>query len=97
MTAGIGRGVKVNVKIGGALIPGIILFQSFASTGTCDLYMVRIARYSQVMQTWLVSDYGPVQSSKLTRRQTYIPELDLDEQQSHHRSISESAVQQIQT
>lgn len=72
-------GAKVQVEVGGQLLPGVVLFHHFASNRAFDLYMLRVAEYSQTMQRWQISEYGPVQSHKLTSRKTTIPELDQDE------------------
>lgn len=72
----ISRGTKVRVNMGGQLLPGVVVFHHFASNRAYDLYTLRIAEYSQTMQKWQVSEYGPVQSPKLTSRETIIPELD---------------------
>ncbi len=72
-------GAKVQVEIGGRLIPGVILFHHFASNGAYDLYMLRVAEYSHITQRWQISEYGPVQSCKLTKRRTVVPELDQGE------------------
>jgi len=84
---GISRGTKVNVDIGGRLIPGVVLFHSFASMKAHDLYHLRIAEYHPITQTWHFSDYGPVQSHKLTPRETHIPGLDLQESRHHRQSV----------
>jgi hypothetical protein len=69
-------GSKVRVKMGGQLIPGVVLFHHFASNRAFDLYMLRVAEYSQTTQRWQISEYGPVQPHKLASRETIIPELD---------------------
>jgi hypothetical protein len=71
-------GTRVQVEMGERLIPGVVLFHHFASNRAYDLYTLRVAEYCQTMQRWQVSEYGPVQSCKLTRRETIIPELDQD-------------------
>jgi hypothetical protein len=76
---GISKGTKVHADIGGRLVPAVVLFHSFASTRSHDLYHLRIAEFNPITQTWHFSDYGPVQSHKLTRRETHIPGLDQEE------------------
>jgi len=82
----ISRGTKVQVEVGGRWIPGVVLSHHFASDETYDLYMLRVAEYSQVTQRWQVSSYGPVQSRRLMRRETVVPELD-QEEKSHSESV----------
>jgi len=60
-------GSKVQVRMGRQLIPGVVLFHHFASHRAYDLYTLQVTEYSQAMQRWQVSEYGPVQSRKLTR------------------------------
>jgi hypothetical protein len=76
---GISVGTKVHVETGGRSLPGVVVSREFASNGIYDLYTLRIAEYSQVTRRWQVSRYGPVQAHKLTRRETHVPGLDLDE------------------
>jgi hypothetical protein len=81
---GISVGTKVHVEREGQRLPGVVLSHAFASHGIYDLYTLRIAEYSHLTQRWQVSLYGPVQSHKLTRRETHVPELDPDERRKRH-------------
>ena len=77
--ASISRGTKVYTEMRGQLVPAVVLFHSFASIRAHDLYHLRIAEFNPITQTWHFSDYGPVQSHKLTPRETHIPGLDQEE------------------
>jgi hypothetical protein len=76
---GISKGTKVYAERGERWFPGVIISHHFASSGMYDLFTLRIAEYSQATQGWQLSEYGPVSSSRLTKRETHIPGLDLDE------------------
>jgi len=74
----ISAGTKVHVEVRGQVLPAVVVFHHFASTGVYDLYTLRIAEYSSSGQGWFVSEYGPVPSCKLVRRETHVPALDLE-------------------
>ena len=69
-------GAKVYVEAGSQIIPGVVASHQFASNRVYDLYMVRVAWYDQLRQAWLVSEYGPVQHHRLTKREMHVPVLD---------------------
>lgn len=74
----ISAGTKVHVEVRGQVLPAVVVFHHFASTGIYDLYTLRVAKYGPGEQGWLISEYGPVSSCKLAKRETHVPALDLE-------------------
>jgi hypothetical protein len=71
-------GAKVFLAQGKEHVPAVILKTGFASTGDYLLCWLRVAQRNALNGgAWLVSEVGPVQSHKLTKRGTTIPELDV--------------------
>lgn len=71
-------GAKVSLKKGTTLIPAVVVKTAFASTGDYLLCWLRVAQRNALDgDAWYVSEIGPVQSHKLVRRPTTIPELDI--------------------
>jgi hypothetical protein len=70
-------GAKVSLTRGKEHVPAIILRTDFAPSGDYLLCWLRIAQRNALNDgRWLVSEVGPVQSHKLTKRFDFILELD---------------------
>lgn len=87
-------GAKVYVEAGSQILPGVVASHQFASNRVYDLYIVRVAWYDQQRQAWLVSEYGPVQHHRLTKRETYVPVL--DQNRRHRPEVVPQWVRQLQ-
>jgi hypothetical protein len=92
----ISKGTKVHVAIGGRSVPGVVISHSFASNGMYDLYMVRIAEYGEARGRYIISEYGPVQSERLTQREMVLPELDRENERVRYRRKGPEWVQRLQ-
>jgi hypothetical protein len=71
------NGAKVYAKLKGRKVPAIVLESRWSQNGNYDQVRLRAAQRNELTRTWIVSELPkPVQSYKLTKRATYIVELD---------------------
>lgn len=70
-------GAKVTAKIKGKSVPALVVRTGFGSEGDYLMTWIKIAQRNELNEgAWMISEYGPIQSNRLTKRYDVVPGLD---------------------